>query len=146
MVLWNKYSSYTREIRCFKPRIFEQQFSLFLAIKHFGMAHHSVVIFLRKAHFVILTAYVLVIENQTFPESCNTMAVALQNSHLLQGLYLAKLLLTVTLTELLACSVTLAKECGTLKHLLISYPSCSLHLWNTVLARCLKILPSMGWG
>lgn len=38
------------------------------------------------------------------------MTVTLQSSHLLQGLYLAKSLLTVTLTKLLAYSVTLARS------------------------------------
>lgn len=67
------------------------------------------VIFLRKIYFVvILTAHVLVVK--TVVESCNTMTVTLQSSHLLRGLCLAKSLLTVTLTELLAYSVTLARS------------------------------------
>lgn len=77
------------------------------------MAQLITVTFLRKVDFVVLlTAYVLVIENQTVMEGCNTTIVSLQSSHLLQGLRLAKLLLTATLTELPTYSLTLARRVG----------------------------------
>lgn len=43
-------------------------------------------------------------------EGCNTTIVSLQSSRLLQGLHLAKLLLTATLTELPAYTLTLARR------------------------------------
>lgn len=77
------------------------------------LAQLITVTFLRKVDFVVLlTAYVLVIENQTVMEGCKTTIVSLQSSHLLQGLRLAKLLLTATLTELPTYSLTLARRAG----------------------------------
>lgn len=90
--------------------MFEQQCSLLSAIKHF--AQLITVTFLRKVDFVLLRAYVLVVENKTVMEGCNATIVSLQSSHLLQGLRLAKLLLTATLTELPTYSLTLARRAG----------------------------------
>lgn len=77
------------------------------------LAQLTTVTFLRKVDFVLLRAYVLVIENQTvMMEGCKATIVSLQSSHLLQGLRLAKLLLTATLTELPTYSLTLARRAG----------------------------------